>query len=480
MANQQRPSQGIPQKRRTDTFEQTVAVQLAANVAALDVLSLPVDVSTKARDCLLDSVSCMLGGTVVTEVRRAVDLVLRWGQGGKTRVPGFPGGYSTPFAAYAAAQFANALDYDDTVLGVGHPGAAVIATALTLGQAEKSSGHELTRALVAGYEVAIRVGRATAPSEKQAARVRGHSWAVFGAAATAAALLRLNAEQTADAFGLAGQHALVPFVGKWYERPISSLKNNYGWATMGGIMAASLAAEGVRGNRQIFDGESGFWAMAASDRWDPNIALAGLGADFAILDVGFKPFAACRYTHSALEAVEMISRRHSLSPSAITRVVVRAAERATVFADYHPQTLLDAQFSLPYAVAGTLMGRPLTVFDPRDQEVAALAQRVEIQTDLSDEGHPRVAGLPARVEIVLRDGRCLSERSDVPPGDPARPLSATCRRTKFLSLAEPVLGPTRAEHCYRMIACRSELPPATEVAELFAAEEWLESRLGPA
>lgn len=461
-------------------MEQTVTAELAANVAALATLSLPVDVSAKARDCLLDSVGCMLGGTAVAEVRRVVDLVLRWGQGGETRVPGFTGGYPTPFASYAAAQFANALDYDDTVLGVGHPGAVVAATALGLGQAEKSSGSDLARALVAGYEVAIRVGRATAPSENQAARVRGHSWAVFGAAATAAALLRLNAEQTVNAFGLAGQHALVPFVGKWYERPISSLKNNYGWAAMGGIIAASLAAEGARGNRQILDGESGFWAMVASDRWDPEIALAGLGTDFAILDVGFKPFAACRYTHSALEAVETISRRRSLSPSAISRVVIIAAERATVFADYQPQSLLDAQFSLPYAVASTLMGRPLTAFNPRDQEVAALAECVQIQTDLSDERHPSDAGLSARVEIELRDGQCLNERSDGSLGDPARPLTAACRRAKFFNLAEPVLGPTRAAHLYSMIAYRSELPPATELAVAFAVEERVESRSGTA
>jgi 2-methylcitrate dehydratase PrpD len=442
-------------------------MQLAAHLAALDPARLPDDVIAAARACLLDSLGCMLGGTRVEEVTRAVRLVLGWGQVPEAAVPGLAGRYPAALAAYAAAQLANALDYDDTVLGVGHPGAAVVGTALAVGQARRAGGPDLLRAIVAGYEAAVRIGAAIAPSRERARAVRGHPWAVFGATATAAALLDLDARQIAEAFGLAAQHALVPTVGKWYDRPVSPLKNNYGWAAAGGVLAATLVAEGARTNGGVLDGETGFWVMASSDRWQPELALAGLGTDFAIRRVEFKPFAACRYMQTALDALGQILARHAPHPSAIDAIVVRAAARAHVFADYAPRTLLDAQFSLPFAVASLLLGRPLTGFDPGDHELAELARRVHVETDPVAERQASFTGLPATVELLLAEGTVLSAHVDVPPGDPTRPLGAEDLRRKLLELATPVLGEATAGDLYDLIHGGPDFPSAADLALRF-------------
>jgi 2-methylcitrate dehydratase PrpD len=443
--------------------DQDVTVRLAAHLAALDPAEFADDVIAAARACLLDS----LGGTRVREVALAVRLVLGWGQNPEAMVPGLSGRYPAPLAAYAAAQFANALDYDDTVLGVGHPGAAIIATALAVGQSRPGNGSNLPRAIVAGYEASVRIGRAIAPSRERGRAVRGHPWAVFGATAAAAALLGLDADATAEAFGLAAQHALVPTVGKWYDRPISPLKNNYGWAAAGGILAATLVAEGVRTQRGVLDGETGFWVMASSDRWQPDGALAGLGADFAIRQVEFKPFAACRYMQTALDALSQILARNRPEPAAVREVVVKAAARAHVFADYAPMTLLDAQFSLPFASAALLLGRPLTEFAP-DHELADLARRVRIETDPEAERQASFAGLPATVELRLADDTVLTVRVDVPPGDPSRPLGADDLRQKFLDLATPVLGPDGARDLHDLICIVPGFPSATDLARRLA------------
>ena len=85
------------------------------------------------------------------------------------------------------------------------------------------------------------------------------TWQVFGAVAAAANILRLDPDAAAKAFGLAALHAPVPFVGKIYEeRPMWALKNNFGWATMGGVLAALFAAEGLDANHSILEGETGF------------------------------------------------------------------------------------------------------------------------------------------------------------------------------------------------------------------------------
>ena len=450
--------------------DEGVTMRLAAHLAALDPAYFPDDVAAAARACLLDSLGCMLGGTRVAEVTTAVRLVLGWGQTTEAGVPGLTGRYPAPLAAYAAAQFANALDYDDTVLGVGHPGAAVVATALAVGQARQADGPDLLRAIVAGYEAAVRIGRATAPSRERAQAVRGHPWAVFGAAAAAATLLGLDAGEMAEAFGLSAQHALVPTVGKWYDRPISPLKNNYGWAAAGGILAAALVAEGARTQRGVLDGETGFWVMASSDRWQPDVALAGLGTNFAIRQVEFKPFAACRYMQTALDALGQILARHRPEPAAVHEVVIRAAARAHVFADYAPRTLLDAQFSLPFAAAALLLGRPLTRFDPVDDELAELAHRVRIETDPVFEPRASFTGLPARVELRLTGGELLTARVDVPPGDPSRPLSADDLRRKFLDLAVPILGGGTARSLHHLICIEPGFPSAADLARRFVPD----------
>jgi 2-methylcitrate dehydratase PrpD len=460
--------------RRLDVNMDTqhaVTERLAAHVASIDATSLPADVIERAQVCLLDSLGCMLGGSLVPEVRDTVEFVLRLGDAPEVAIPGLDGLYPTPLAAHAATQFGNALDYDDTVLGVGHPGAGIIATALAVGQANESSGTDLLRAVIAGYETSVRIGWGMEPSKERASTVRGHTWAVLGPTAVAAALMNLDEDQIVNAFGFAAQHALVPYVGKWYERPITPLKNNYGWAALGGVLSASMAAEGFKTNQRIFDGENGFWRMASSDQWDPERALAGIGTDWVIRAVEFKPFAACRYTHSALDALEQILEHHAPDVSAIRRVVIRAGNRIKVFADYDARTLLDAQFSLPFAAASTVLVRPLTSFDPKDRELAQMARRVQLEVDPDIEPRSRESRLPTSVEIELESGERLREHSEVALGDPKRPLKPERLLAKFFDLAMPVIGVERAERMAGTVDNLPALRSARDLADLFGAKQ---------
>jgi 2-methylcitrate dehydratase PrpD len=448
-----------------------VTKQLATFVSRMPNMNLPSHVIAKAVACLVDSVGCMLGGTLVPEVRRVVSVGLEGlGVDGPVAVPGLSGRFGVTAAAYAAAQYANALDYDDTVPGVGHPGAVVNTAALMVGQECGSTGMDLIRAVVAGYEVAIRVGRAMAPSQSRARLVRGHSSLIFGGAAAAAVLLRLNAEQVADAFGHAARHATVPFVGKWYdERPLSPLKNNYGWVAVGGIMAARLAAAGIRGNRQVFDGLNGFWKMASSDRWDSLAALRGLGTEFSILSVEFKLFPACRYIHTVLDAVDKLVLAHTLEPGRIVSIRVCVPEFARVFVDFNPSTAIDPQFSIQYMVAAHILKRWVSWTYHDDIEIRELAKRIDVICSNSY-GHHGWYYWPAYVELVLDDGRRLSARSAVPPGTPDNPIGDQILDKKFLVLAEPVLGRERARQLRFILRRVADLPNVRILAKAFADE----------
>ena len=69
------------------------------------------------------------------------------------------------FAALANGILANAADNDDThKRALLHTGSVVVPTALALTETEALSGQSLIVSLVAGYEVAVRVGMAVMPT----------------------------------------------------------------------------------------------------------------------------------------------------------------------------------------------------------------------------------------------------------------------------------------------------------------------------
>jgi 2-methylcitrate dehydratase PrpD len=448
-------------------MELNTTADLAGYVADLDVSQLPGVVVDQARDCLLDSLSCMLGGTRVKAVRQAAEVVLTAAAPGRCAVPGQLELLDPSFAAYAAALYADALDFNDSVDGVGHPGASVVGTALAVAQERDASGLDLLRAIVAGYEVAIRIARGRAPSRERSLTVRGQPWAVFGSAAAAASLLGLRRDAVAAAFGLAAQHAAVPFDGKWYERPMSPLKNNYGWAALGGVLAAKLAANNVVSTPAVFDGPNGFWAMSSSDRWDPKAVSHGLGREYAILDVGFKPFPTCRFTHPALRAVRRAIDQERPDPDTIERVIVRTADWARVFADYAPRTQIEAQYSLPWAIASLLAGRDLTSFRPDDPEVGRLARRIQIETSPEIDRQFVFSSLPVEITISEAGGRTRTLQGITVPGSRQDPLPAGHLETKYVTLAEPVLGPKRTHALLSAVQDAEPFPAAAALAPLY-------------
>jgi 2-methylcitrate dehydratase PrpD len=202
-------------------------------------------------------------------------------------------------AAFANAMAANALDYDDTG-ATGHPGATLIPAALALAEAGGRSGAELLAAVVAGYEVGARTLAGVQPSWERRVEVYGSGTVqTFGAAAAAARLLRLDAETTLSAFGLAGAFAPLPHEAKfgWDEDRLSWIKDNVAWPAEGGVRAARLAARGFRATRTILDGERGLWRMMGSDRGDAGRMVRGLGAEWDVLGLSLKPYPCCRWIH---------------------------------------------------------------------------------------------------------------------------------------------------------------------------------------
>ena len=381
--------------------------------------------------------------------------------------PTLAGRHSDPAAAAAYhGALGSLLEMDDVHRSsILHPGPVVIPAALAAAP-PGASGADLLRALVAGYEVMIRVGRALGPSHYR----HWHTTAtagVFGAAAAAASLLKLSAAQTAQALALAGTRG----GGLWQVRHES--QGGKSWHMAGaardGLAAAQLAAVGLTGPLGVIDGASG-WVAATAPTADLSLIWQPRDEPW-INDVSFKPWPACRHAHPAIDALMTALGPQPLAPDEVLSVSVHTYADALRFCDRPmPQDEAQARFSIQHALAAVLLWGPpqlphylqAAVNDVRARRLRA---RVSVAEDaVLQAGYPASYG--ARVVVQASGGRQWEAALTDTLGDPARPLSAQARQDKARGLMQAA-GWNEARVHSALAACL-DLPQAENLQALSA------------
>lgn len=327
---------------------------------------------------------------------------------------------------FLAAARSHVTETDDLHrTSVTHPGCVVVPVALLLGREIGASGHAVLAAVLAGYEVMIRVGEALGPAHYRIF----HNTATagpFGAAAAAASLLQLDEDAWVHALGSAGTQA----AGLWQfnEEGAMSKPLHAGHAAAAGLRATLLAAEGLTGAEQVLEGEKGLFRALC-----PDARLHAVCADapgWKLPETSMKPYPCCRHVHPAIDAaleVRATLGGASLGAGALERVSVESYPAALDVTDRpDPRTPHEARFSLQYAVAYTLMrGAPgLDAFDARaleDEEVRSTLGRVTVGVGAElEQAYPERWG--ARVEVRSDTGHTNQAEVVAATGDPDRPL----------------------------------------------------------
>jgi 2-methylcitrate dehydratase PrpD len=321
-------------------------------------------------------------------------------------------------AAFANAALMHARSQDDTHAGsTSHPGSPVMAAALALGEAEGSSGAELLRAIVLGYEALGRIGRdfdhlVTARGYRAAA-----VFGVYGATAAASCLLRLSGAQTAHALGLA-THLSGGTAQVWTEGSAEG-PLQLAFAARNGICAARLAQAGATAAREALEGRTGLYRALAGTTEAPREALEGLGTQWQIAEATVKPYPVCAILQGPVAALLDLARTEEFAPDTVREIAVDLSPYEAGYPGVDNPgpfasaiaTKLSAQFSLALAVAA---GRvtPEGLLRLEDPAVLSLAERVRVVRDPALE--PRLS----RISVTLDDGRCLASRVDAPVGQP--------------------------------------------------------------
>ncbi len=275
--------------------DKSITRTLAEFAANLSYDDLPAEVATRAKQLLLDITGITVRARYdVDSTQTMLNTLRRLEQGGSTTVIGETASFSPTAAALLNGAMAHSLDFDDThAAGSIHSSAPIVPAALAAAQMAGANGKELIAAIVAGYELQIRLSLALVPKDHYD---RGfHPTATcgtFGAAAAAARAMGLDADAIASAFGICGSQAAgsMQFLedGAWNKR------YHVGNAASNGVMAATLAAEGYQGASDPIEGKAGFLHAYAPNP-DPARAIANLGDEWETLSLAVKPYPSCRY-----------------------------------------------------------------------------------------------------------------------------------------------------------------------------------------
>ncbi|MFP3929030.1 MAG: MmgE/PrpD family protein [Desulfobacteraceae bacterium] len=347
--------------------------------------------------------------------------------------------------------------------GRGHPAVHVVPALLALGEALGAKGSDYIPALVAGYEIGTRIG--IAAKIRMSMHPHG-TWGTVGAAVAAARLAGVDSRGMKEIINISSSLALATSRKTMLEG--ATVRNVYsGVSNHMGLLALKLYQSGFTGEA---DGLSTVYGSVISEVFDTESMTEELGVRFEIARNYFKRHAACRYTHSALDALEIIAGRFPdgrIPVEQVEEVTVETYSLAAQLSNQHPSNMLAAKFSIPFAAATFMIhGRAgVECFRTEkvgDKTIQALAGRITVSED------PELTAMmpgkrPSRVTIRLKDGSEHRAETYVNKGDFEDPYPREELIKKYYELAESAWGRDKAEAVYERIQGLPEIDSLTEL-----------------
>jgi 2-methylcitrate dehydratase PrpD len=411
-----------------------LAQELARRSAALRFENLPADAVHWAKIGILDTVGVTLAGCGEPCAQMVRKLV---GNGGASLMFGTAERTGALDAALANGVAAHALDFDDmnNTLG-GHPSAPILPALFALADERPVSGRAFIAAFVAGFETECKIGSGVHFHHYTKGWHPTATLGVFGTAAAAANLMRLDADRTAIALAIAASLA-------------AGIKANFGTMTKplhvghcarSGLFAALLAEQGFTANPGVFEHNQGFLdVFNGPGTYDVARILAHWGDPFDIVAPGIavKQYPCCGSTHPALDVMLDLVRRHDLKPANVARIDAWTHARRLEHTNRpDPQSGLQAKFSVQYCLARALTDRAIRIehFEGDawgEPAVRAVLPRVHAAAYTAAQ-FPEDKHYGAEVKVTTTDGKAVSGKVDEAAGRTSdNPISRDRLREKF-------------------------------------------------
>jgi 2-methylcitrate dehydratase PrpD len=445
------------------------------NFAAVRYEDLPEAAVEAARKEVIDSLATALGGSSKAGIAELADMVKEWGRTTQSTVIAYGLKCPAPDAALVNGAMIHALDYDD-----GHPvaqvhiGCVVVPTCFAVAERQGGiSGKEFIRAMILGADFLSRMALASRP-KSTLMKSGWHPTPLYGylgAAAMAGIIMGLGAEKMVNAIGIA-YHQCAGNSQAVNDGALTK-RMGPGLAARGGITAALMAERGITGAKNILEGEAGLFQVYHGGDYDAGILTAELGRRFEAVNVGDKPYPCCGFGHAFIDAILNLRARYHIQADQVREIQAYGGESSyglcvPLEIKRNPRNTVDAQFSLPWEIATALVKGKVTLDDFTEKAIrnAEVLQNARKVTGCLDPQMNRHAVGPARVTLIMKDGKEYREEVEHCLGSIERPMTFADCADKFRECAPLSIKPLPAgdvEKVIEMVRHLEELPDATEI-----------------
>ncbi len=444
--------------------------ELCGYIAGTTGRGLPADVVAKAKHHILDTIASMVSGAELEPGRMAIKYARSLGGRREALVIGTRLQTTAINAALANGMCAHGDETDDSHLAArAHIGCSVVPAALAMAEKEARGGEALLRAVVLGYDVGARFNLSLNLGGIQTYALCTHSHGPsFGAAAAAAALAGVNADQARYLLAYAAQQASGL---KTYMRDLEHIEKAFifgGMPARNGVTSATMAAAGFSGIADDIDGRDGY-LEAFSDDPRPGELVAELGERFEIMRTSIKKWSVGSPIQAALDSVEVLIREHGLKPADVASITARLPDDRAYIVDNRDMP----DICLQHLIAVTLLDGGLTFESCHDEdrmkdaEVLSLRDKVTLVPEaFLTEARPERQAI---IEATLRDGRTLEHRTTAVRGTPENPMETGEVEEKARGLMAPILGNERTEALIQTIGDIESLADARDLRPLLVS-----------
>jgi 2-methylcitrate dehydratase PrpD len=438
------------------------AVELIQFCRNLEFEALPVNAIDSAKRALIDALAAVLIGARSRFSKNLVSLLDRSSEQGSCTVIGTGARTDVVSASFTNAAFAQVFDFNDgfsendTFGGSIHPGRIVVPVGLAFAEHNRASGKELLTAMIAGYETALRV-RGLSPSPMSDC---------YGAAMAASRLMDLDEVSTRNALGLAACFSPRNFPENAGEFDSDFLRMGY---------KAKAAADAA------LLSQNGFTGPPLED--DPALSLRfknrGLGEEYLIAGLYFKPYPTCRAGHGVLDTLIKWKHTEENLCKRLQKLRISVVSRSSYVRNFVVQEdsyYKSAQYSLSYAAACALLDGKVDEHSFSPEQIAneqkhKLMEQIEIVVEDSLEGLSSGSQPAVKTELWTNDGLFFEQINTAPKGSPQNPLSDRELRDKVFKCNGGLLPEDSVMQMFKSVMHLETLESVFPLTELLSPDD---------
>ena len=414
---------------------------LAKFAAELEFNKIPENILNYLKLLFLDGIGCCIHGNTLEWTKTLEEVVTNKEDNNQCSIIGTNKKTTLLNAVLINSTAGHGFESDDIHReSILHPNSIVVPVSINV--AEKIgniNGKKFLTSVVAGYEVATRIGSAAGTE----LLLRGfHPQGTHGtiaAAITAGKLMDLNTDQMVHAIGIAGSLG----AGLMAAQEGAMVKRLHsGRAAQAGVLAAQLSAKNFTGIQNIVEADYGGFLSSFSGKNDFNRSIRNLYKEWECMNTGIKPYASVTSIHTALDCLKNIMEKNNISVKNIKNIKAKISHPTYVHCawNYKNHNITSAQMNIYYGLAlialeGELFVNQFSKDKISNPEILNFMKKITAEVDPKIESLGHEFRHMASIELTTNDNKKFNHTEKYRKGSPENPLTKDQIISKFKSLA---------------------------------------------